>query len=61
VAAAALAQFVAARLTSTTIRVDRLDDVNHYPPLEAPEEVARLTVQFLGDIGFQSRSILPQH
>ena len=54
-------ELLAARLTSTTIRVDKLEDVNHYPPLEAPEEVARLTVQFRGDIGFQSRSILPQH
>ena len=41
---------LAARLSSTSVRVDRLDDVNHYPPLEAPEEVAELTRQFLGAV-----------
>ena len=43
-------ELLAARLTSTTVRVDKLDDVNHYPPLEAPEEVAQLTRQFLGAV-----------
>lgn len=43
-------ELLAARLSSTSVRVDRLDDVNHYPPLEAPEEVAELTRQFLGAV-----------
>ena len=52
---------LAGRLSATSVRVDRLKDVNHYPPLEAPEEVADLTMQFLGDIEFRSRSVLPPH
>ena len=43
-------ELLADRLSATTVRVDRLDDVNHYPPLEAPEEVAQLTRQFLGSV-----------
>ena len=43
-------ELLADRLSATTVRVDRLDDVNHYPPLEAPEEVAQLTRQFLGAV-----------
>ena len=43
-------ELLADRLSATTIRVDKLDDVNHYPPLEAPEEVAQLTRQFLGAV-----------
>ena len=43
-------ELLADRLSATTVRVDRLDDVNHYPPLEAPEEVAQLTRQFLDTV-----------
>ena len=43
-------ELLAGRLSSSEVRVDRLDDVNHYPPLEAPEEVAEVTRQFLGAV-----------
>ena len=43
----ATAQLLASRLTATTVRMDELHDVNHYPPLEAPQEVAELTAEFL--------------
>lgn len=43
-------ELLADRLSATTVRVDTLDDVNHYPPLEAPEEVAQLTRQFLDTV-----------
>lgn len=45
----ATADLLAARLTSTTVEIEELDDVSHYPPLEAPTEVAELTAQFLMD------------
>ncbi|WP_446830040.1 alpha/beta fold hydrolase [Candidatus Foliamicus sp.] len=42
-------ELLAARLDSADVQIAKLEDVNHYPPLEAPEEVAELTRRFLGD------------
>ncbi len=44
------ADTLASRLTSTDPGLVRLDDVNHYPPLEAPVEVAQATVGFLASL-----------
>jgi pimeloyl-ACP methyl ester carboxylesterase len=41
------ADLLASRLTSTTSQMQLLDDVSHYPPLEAPAEVAAATRKFL--------------
>lgn len=46
----ATAELLASRLTATTVRMDELDDVSHYPPLEAPQEVAELTADFLAGV-----------
>lgn len=54
-------ELLADRLSATTVRVDRLEDINHYPPLEAPEEVAELTRQFLGELEIGSRPALSVH
>ena len=44
------ANLLAARLGSTTIQMKWLEDVSHYPPLEAPTEVAAATRLFLDSI-----------
>lgn len=44
---AATAGLLASRLTSTSARTELFDDVSHYPPLEAPAEVAAATRNFL--------------
>jgi pimeloyl-ACP methyl ester carboxylesterase len=44
------ADVLAARLTSTTVQTKLLDDVSHYPPLEAPKEVSAATLAFLDPI-----------
>lgn len=38
---------MASRLTGTTVEKVLLTNVNHYPPLEAPAEVAAATDAFL--------------
>ncbi len=43
----ATAGLLASRLTSTTARTQLFDDVSHYPPLEAPDEIAAATRKFL--------------
>ncbi|MEZ5498990.1 MAG: alpha/beta hydrolase [Steroidobacteraceae bacterium] len=43
----ATAELLAARVGSDSKRVVYLDDVSHYPPLEAPHEVAGATREFL--------------
>lgn len=43
----ATASTMAQRLTATTTETMMLADVSHYPPLEAPNEVAAATDQFL--------------
>lgn len=43
----ATADLLASRLTSTQVQTQRLDDVSHYPPLEAPSEVAAASRAFL--------------
>ena len=48
-------ELLAERLSAANVRVDRLDDVNHYPPLEAPGEVASLTLEFLDAVDAASR------
>jgi pimeloyl-ACP methyl ester carboxylesterase len=44
---AATAGLLASRLTSTSARTVLFGDVSHYPPLEAPAEIAAATRQFL--------------
>lgn len=41
------ADILAARLTSTKAQTRLLDNVSHYPPLEAPKEVSAATLAFL--------------
>jgi pimeloyl-ACP methyl ester carboxylesterase len=41
---------LASRLKSTDVRIKTLNDVSHYPPLEAPVEVASATVEFLASV-----------
>ncbi len=43
----ATAGLLASRLTSTTAKTELFDDVSHYPPLEAPVEIAAATRKFL--------------
>lgn len=43
----ATASLLASRLTSTSTRTELFDDVSHYPPLEAPTEIAASTRKFL--------------
>jgi pimeloyl-ACP methyl ester carboxylesterase len=44
------AQLLATRLTSTKVETQLLEDVSHYPPLEAPSEVSAATIAFLKTI-----------
>ena len=48
------ATLLAERLRSSTVRTKLLDDVSHYPPLEAPREVAAASQEFL-------RAVLTTH
>lgn len=41
------AQLMASRLSGTTVETRMLERVAHYPPLEAPEEVAEAAAAFL--------------
>jgi pimeloyl-ACP methyl ester carboxylesterase len=43
----ATASLLASRLTSASTRTELFDDVSHYPPLEAPAEIAAATRKFL--------------
>ncbi|MFK7958311.1 MAG: alpha/beta fold hydrolase [Lysobacterales bacterium] len=40
-------ELLAARLTAAEVKITKLEDVSHYPPLEAPMDVAVATHQFL--------------
>ncbi len=41
---------LAGRLTGTTVRTEFLERVAHYPPMDAPDEVATLVDQFLSNL-----------
>jgi 3-oxoadipate enol-lactonase len=41
---------LAGRLTGTTVRTEFLERVAHYPPMDAPDEVAELVDQFLSNL-----------
>ncbi len=43
-------QLLAERLTSARVEIRELDDVSHYPPMEAPEDVGQATEQFLENV-----------
>jgi pimeloyl-ACP methyl ester carboxylesterase len=45
----ATAELLSRRLTGTRAGTVLLDDVSHYPPLEAPDEVAAATLAFLAE------------
>jgi pimeloyl-ACP methyl ester carboxylesterase len=51
----ATASILARRLTGTTVRTERLERVAHYPPMDAPDEVAALVDSFLGNTAASSQ------
>lgn len=46
----ATAATMASRLTGAPVRTEWLENVSHYPPIEAPDEVADATLRFLDSI-----------